>query len=1205
MSTDTHFLAGGARLSIWPQLIAGQDNLWPAFFERASHFSVELPRADLDETNQSMLAVVDKILSRGLPTLCSPDLEEALLESNGIGLKWSRHVATGEFRFNVESEVKFDAMLGQILAAPTSLGAAETANHIQLPGELAKIASASEDEFIDRLSEGLGSVITSRFERQVPFHQLLSDDGSTFSTSRVDFAIVFSPNSPGGNGLVVEIDGAQHEDATQSLHDRQRDESLEAAGWQVIRVKTSELASPHFKRHLHRISEVINADPVLADLTATLVSSELADTAQLFWGPMAVQRLLKSLLLAIRSGVLDLAADSWHLLVIEEDTSVAGQALAEWLVLLEDLNALLGDGAHVPELQVDWIHPEAPLDARHPRLKLRKIERVDPRASYDLIVDQACGLLTYQPGVMAEMLPAKLKRAPRMRIRSTSFGFGDRELLPGDPIVYRIDAPASGTLNERQHIALTRLLRLIFRKQAFWDGQVAVLTRLLTARNTIALLPTGRGKSLCYQMAGLMQPGMTIVVAPLVSLIEDQVVNLAEIGIDMAASITSRIRDAQARKDITDRMARGELSFIFVAPERLQIAEFRSELQELASKRPVALAVIDEAHCVSEWGHDFRTAYLNVGRILRSLCEFEGRSPTLAALTGTASFSVLTDIQRELEIEDEAAIVLPKTFDRPELRFDVRAVSGMGPARTDALHKVLASIPERLARNPHTFFEPRGEDSDCGIVFCPHVNGSLGVVEVSNNIEGSRYFSGTRPKNYSGLEFEAYKAQVQHGFKDNEFTVLVATKAFGMGIDKPNVRWTVHYGLPGSIESFYQEAGRAGRDQEPAICIVFYDDTGRRTADQLMLGTAEGRLADLKALPWGDQGDIHRQLFFLFNSYEGPEAERFATLTFLRRHLLKALKDIEPGEVADVAVRLGSGSRGKEREKGIYRLHLLGVVDDYTIDYSKNLFHITCRRPEPEYIVLALGRYLRRYKFESYVKEALAEVPLDGRPVLEQCLGILIDFVYVEIFSKRREAIRNMADIAGRFRNEADFRQQVLNYLQESEFTERLRDWLNQDIESIGIEHVVAAVNSVDGLEATRRMIGTTRRLLEDDPDNAALRLVQLCARARIEEEEGDLASDVRLFVQAFSKQTQSGRERARIMETAWRLLHAADVQIADDLLATALVELEGQRELVRFTRRNASKPETQLYATELIAVELLEVVRTMHFFNEDVAHGD
>ena len=356
---------------------------------------------------------------------------------------------------------------------------------------------------------------------------------------------------------------------------------------------------------------------------------------------------------------------------------------------------------------------------------------------------------------------------------------------------------------------LQYFLQYVFRFSSFKEGQQEGIERILSRKDSIILLPTGSGKSLIYQLASLLVPGKIIVISPLTSLIIDQIDNLFYQGVDCASAIYHGNTTDASDTSFSDP----RITLTYISPERLQVKSFRDSIDNLLIKNSVFAVAVDEAHCVSEWGHDFRTAYLNIGRTSREVFQKNGKLPVIVALTGTASSAVLKDVQRELNIHDYDAIITPETFDRKELRFHVFKSSSKSKQRQ--LDSVINNyIPSQFQQNPARFFGLSNDNSNGGIVFCPHVNGDFGVQKVCRQLAAlapSDYYSGAAPKDFNG-NWDAQKHKVSSAFKSNQINLLVATKAFGMGIDKPNVRFTVHYGIPGSIESFYQEAGRAGRD---------------------------------------------------------------------------------------------------------------------------------------------------------------------------------------------------------------------------------------------------------------------------------------------------------------------------------------------------------------------------------------------------------
>jgi ATP-dependent DNA helicase RecQ len=349
-----------------------------------------------------------------------------------------------------------------------------------------------------------------------------------------------------------------------------------------------------------------------------------------------------------------------------------------------------------------------------------------------------------------------------------------------------------------QKPSLEYFLQTLFRKREFRRGQLPIIDRVLRREDVIGLLPTGAGKSITFQLPALLSPGLTLVIDPIKSLMQDQVENLVTSGVMDAIQINSDTA-ANERSRREWQFSQGEYRLVFISPERLQIQKFRDLLAAATGKRPIAFVVVDEAHCVSEWGHDFRTAYLNLGRIAKDYCGRDAIRPPMVALTGTASESVLRDIQRELEVMDNHAIVRPANFERGELKFEIV------PVPKHKKHQELARliselIPEKLGVEPDVL-----TSGACGgIVFCPHVDGDLGIFKVASNLSlnlpqfatGNHndpcpdqrligFYSGEPPDalEMSQPVYASCKARVQRAFKVGHIPLLVATSAFGMGID--------------------------------------------------------------------------------------------------------------------------------------------------------------------------------------------------------------------------------------------------------------------------------------------------------------------------------------------------------------------------------------------------------------------------------------
>ena len=923
------------------------------------------------------------------------------------------------------------------------------------------------------------------------------------------------------------------------------------------------------------------------------------------WTPIGVARIQKTVLEAIICGKLSMSAKAWRVLVRERDVPCAALAFEDLSQTFAHLTALTRDYRDfaMPEVKLTVVankkystfplHLDADVRTEaDDRLKAERFDLVIDVSTQVPISDDRLGFSEFKSNNDCYFVIG-----PADRIRTT------RQIYTSDTIAYL----PLGEVNQfgefqddpgaTEH--LTYFLNLLFRKRSFRPGQIPILNRALQNKNVIGLLPTGGGKSLTYQLAALLQPGVTIVIDPLKSLMQDQFEGLVEAGIDACAYINSTISEEEKRA-AEKRMESSQLQFVFLTPERLCIYEFRKRLQTMHEMNVYfSYGVIDEVHCVSEWGHDFRFSYLHLGRNMYNYVHTKDQKKrlTLFGLTATASFDVLSDVERELSGSgayplDANTIVRYENTDRLELQYkidrvDIHYQESLYPAFDSPLPKdlYLDIRPDRPANScksdylvahileiqqeieelqsedsidrirrrfaerqnvdvvdaseqlvndlPDNMFAKRSVYDQSGIVFCPHKDStgvSVGVnsealAEIVPDI-GTFVGSSDNDRERDEESFRNLDC-----FKNNEQLLMIATKAFGMGIDKPNVRFTVNMNYPSSLESFVQEAGRAGRDRRIALATILVGDyslariSPNCPVDDLRINKIKGRwyneadlrvvlrhfgieiqqeyietaspledwvkaeCADnedcddeekkrrgkmfrkgkcsrscagfdecrLKELPsefrgWRKYKEVEPQydrlripktnliymntdygnnMYFYNRNFLGERAEKLKlyelfcqteTEVFLGdtaekketqtvSNLLNAVLSLDVGQELVAFVKytdekVDGGKSSAAAQKAIYRMCCFGFVDDFTQDYGKHEFRLVMRRKADGDYYEGLKQFLMRYYAEQRAAALMAEVPnYRGENEVQKCLGYLTEFIYSKIAVKRKRAL--------------------------------------------------------------------------------------------------------------------------------------------------------------------------------------------------------
>ncbi len=1046
-------------------------------------------KEEADEfTRESRLlgALVHKYATRGRPAPCSIELERFILQQAEAAnvLEWNEDHSSGEIRFTVTSQVPDLQTLLKVCLIPELCVSDEEVAHLDRLYQ--DLCTRPETAFFQSLSNKLGdSRLALLFRPQREFGGLVQSFEQWTTTideaDRVDFAF----DTLGLEGLenpvvrhVIEIDdAATHSSQTAKAMDNTRSSLLRQSQWSVHRVREADSVAT---REAHLDAVVTAAQTAIGD--DLLNAADSLRTLK----PRLRQVLIDLVALPVAEAQL-LTAVAYHLhanpqrraLTIENPTGMNLDPV------IASINQTLRTFAE--------LHDISPC----PRLDPVSAEPAD-FAYFGFPSAKAWEALGREPA------PVVISPAPV-----------PVQLL--EPLLPSKQSAVVAQSEERRYgidNSLEYLLQQLFRKVEFRRGQLEVVRRALAIKDVVGLLPTGAGKSICYQLVAFCQPGLTLVVDPLVSLIIDQYEGLRLHGIHRAIDLHGGL-NRHERNDRYLSLEQAWPAFSLVAPERLHMPEFRQHIERKVVGIPIVYCVVDEAHCVSEWGHDFRPSYLNIGKALADYCTTDGENPpVLVGLTGTASENVLIDVQRELRIDDPESVVRPATFDRTELEFVFQKVPVS--QRRETLKEALRSAIDEFSDNESDSDSyPSGIPS--GLIFSYFINPKdLGTDQIAKDLSSDLgldigMYAGTKPRGtpMSDREWNAEKQRLQLDFKRGTKPILVCTHAFGMGIDKPDVRFTIHAMLPRSLEEFYQQAGRAGRDQKTSRCIVIFTDDDPERSD-VILSPDQIRDDEVEDLShsdkWWEDDDALRSLWFHRNAYRGREFD----LTAMKRVIDSFVTDNLPtGHIGPETVDIAfdwlerdlpnapelEGARFDEYqtilEKAIYRLQEIGAIQSYMKDYARNKFCISLRRPTTEDLYNSLNAFLERYP--GHARKRVSQTIPSGivlGDAMAECARQLVDHIYDTIEGQRRTAMRNMllaARVAVTPDGERQFRNRLLTYLGESEFSAALAG-LDPDEISASVEQIMSQVFTTGDLS---ELLGACQRSREEDPENPTLLLLE------------------------------------------------------------------------------------------------------------------
>lgn len=609
---------------------------------------------------------------------------------------------------------------------------------------------------------------------------------------------------------------------------------------------------------------------------------------------------------------------------------------------------------------------------------------------------------------------------------------------------------------------LIEVMKLIFGYEEFNQGQYEILRHTLNGDSTIGILPTGGGKSLIYQLSSLLEPKITVVVDPINGLVKDQIDGLKrKFGITRCLNITSSNLD----KSKDEKMLRqANALFVFTSPERFQIETFRKILMNLSNNRSIEKIVLDEVHCLSEWGHDFRISYLMLAETLVKYC---GDNVKYLGLTATASRNVIKDLMAELNL-DETDVVFLEKLKRNNLKFGIRKFNNP----TD-MKIALAQQVDKI--NP----ELNGKNTNAMIVFARTKHGK-DVTCIDRIISGLSPLYGDVIARYDGENKES-----QDDFIDNKKSLLVATKAFGMGIDKPNIRCTVHYGIPSSFENFYQEAGRAGRDRKEAECYIYTYDTPityEPILDEFF--NPKTTIARLKQIQKNSSGrtDLSTNLFFFTSGLETPIEEAINTKKLYDKIILNN---------KDYISNLADNDKW-EHEKNLYILHKIGIVNNWEKNYITKTYtiYLNSKYDNLEHIKNSAKKYISQYEVNSNLLNKIDNELINAPNRFERLVEAIRNWYHDNFISNRREQLSIIRERVNEFANiecSEELQELIDNYFDLTNLISKTAEGYSLTFEYNTINEVTKFASELEPNKLRKRSVEMERILESNITDNINL----------------------------------------------------------------------------------------------------------------------
>ena len=1033
--------------------------------------------AEWDSKVRVVGGIIHRYLQRGDAALATPDLEVAACNAAGIGDRLKPHGANSEeYGYQkLDDENVSPEMLRRAVAVSFASESAQPEIDPSLRQSL--LTNEAERIFLD---EACGAICANLGRHLLP-QVALRDLGAGASVLRpVDFVYSDGVSKP----TLIQVAGIESDDGPAEVEDRRK--QLDA-----LNLPIEQISAEYLLDSLSRSSATVDLLDQLREPGNTKESQdgleEWAKATRWIQEGAAVQAALTSLWINGNFG--DGAFD----------VLVTGRMPREvWTAAVDDWSAMT----------------KAVIDAhgltgsvKYPRPRVAEYDAKSPGRNQVLIA-----LETEYPWwhkVSAKKPDIAIRRCVPVNEAWMSTAV--------DPDWDQWKKEINGVSEATRNSGLEWLLRAAFRKRRFREAQASAIKRWVDKKDTVVLLPTGAGKSLIYQLTALISPGTTLLIAPLVALINDQREGLEQLGIRRLRGLSRDEGGGEEEKAI-EEVKPGTLIILAMAPERLQKPEWRQALGVARDAGGIAGAVIDEGHCVSEWGHDFRPSYGQLGNFLRGRLGIEA----ILVLTGTASRSVYRDMVAHIELDrdDPEACIRPSTHDRTEIHMSLSYCKNSRDAevkRSSALQDICRKFPG----NPTNVFRPRGPDTRCGIMFMPTVAGWGNNIKAG--VERVQQAGFRHVVTYAGGEYSGKRVENARQFKRNRASVMVATSGYGMGVDKPNVRWVIHPHLIGSLESYYQQIGRAGRDRKQAYAVAVLHDQDPEHTDKVL--DARRNFEEAKEAYENyhrRNDDIGTAMFFHFSTYSGVEIETKSLLKTVE--LLHRSQPLDTPGTREINYPIGEAQR-KALERDIVRLIRLQIAEFYEVNYGAKKVAVHIQQWTESDIREGLAEYVERFDRARAVamNDELAAV-------LESCDGdlqqivwagcrTLVDYLYETVEPARRRALHETVLMARTCSDDSQIRERMLDYLSEGKGSEKIDKLLKELRLNWEEWHTLFGDIATEGQMEAGRLRGLFIRSLESNPGNPALLLGRAIAECACRDAElGVVIENMRAAIEALPR---------------------------------------------------------------------------------------